>query len=191
VTPNNAHRGTQPLPDEARLVQLARAGDADAFAQLYDAYVERVYRYVYFRVTDNETAEDLTSQVFLKAWENLGRYRPGGPFLAWLYTIAHNTVIDHYRTRKSTVPLEEVASLVVQKDDLDDHLELQSNIETLRTALQHLTPDQQQVLMMRFIAEMSTEEVARAMGKREGAVRALQMRALHTLEKYMEKEKIL
>jgi RNA polymerase sigma-70 factor (ECF subfamily) len=189
--PNNAHRGTQPLQDEARLVQLARAGDADAFAQLYDAYVERVYRYVYFRVTDNETAEDLTSQVFLKAWENLGRYRPGGPFLAWLYTIAHNTVIDHYRTRKPTVPLEEVASLIVQKDDLEDHMELQFNVEILRTALQQLTPDQQQVLMMRFIAEMSTEEVARAMGKREGAVRALQMRALHTLEKYMEKEKTL
>jgi RNA polymerase sigma-70 factor, ECF subfamily len=189
VTPNSAPRNPGPLPDEAQLVQLARSGDADAFARLYDAYVDRVYRYVYFRVTDDETAEDLTSQVFLKAWENLGRYRPGGPFLAWLYTIAHNAVIDHYRTRKSAVPLEEVASLVVEKDDLEDRVEFQFDLEAIRGGLQQLTADQQQVLLLRFIAQMSTEEVARAMGKREGAIRALQMRALHTLKKYMEKEK--
>jgi RNA polymerase sigma-70 factor (ECF subfamily) len=151
--------------------------------------MERVYRYIYFRVTDEETAEDLTSHVFLKAWENLSRYRPGGPFLAWLYTIAHNAVIDHYRTRKSTVPLEEVASLVAEREDLEDHVELQFDIEVLRGGLGQLTADQQQVLLLRFIAQMSTEEVAQIMGKREGAIRALQMRALHTLEKYMEKEK--
>jgi len=177
-----------PLPEEADLVRHAKFGDPDAFARLYDGYVERVYRYIYFRVEDDLMAEDLTSQVFLKAWENLGRYQSGGLFLAWLYTIARNTVIDHYRTRKQVVPLEEVVSLAVEKDGLEKRMEFQDNIEVLRTGLQQLTGDQQQVLILRFIAQMSTKEIARMMGKREGAIRALQMRALQALAKCMGQE---
>jgi len=177
-----------PLPEEADLVRHAKFGDHDAFARLYDGYVERVYRYIYFRVEDDLTAEDLTSQVFLKAWENLGRYQPGGLFLAWLYTIARNTVIDHYRTRKQMVPLEEVSSLAVEKDGLEKRMEIQYDIEGLRTGLQQLTDDQQQVLILRFIVQMSTKEIARMMGKREGAIRALQMRALQALAKCMGQE---
>src|SRR3990172_3766788 len=90
----------RPLADEKHFVHQAKSGDADAFARLYDAYVERVYRYIFFRVADDQTAEDLTSLVFLRVWEHLSRYRLDGSFLAWLYTIARNAVIDHYRTRK-------------------------------------------------------------------------------------------
>ena len=89
-------KSRMPLSDEATLVRQAKTGDSDSFGTLYDAYLERIYRFVYFRVEDQQTAEDITSQVFLKAWENLGRFQIGGtPFLAWLYTIAHNAVIDH------------------------------------------------------------------------------------------------
>lgn len=98
-----------PQPDEFRLVHQAKSGDSEAFARLYDSCVDRVHRYIYFRVSDDETAEDLTSRVFLKAWENLNRYRSGSsPFIAWLYTIAKNLVIDHYRTQKESVALEDV-----------------------------------------------------------------------------------
>src|SRR5512134_1650231 len=101
-----------PALDEARLVDLAKSGDPEAFATLYDAYVERVSRYVYFRVTDDCDMEDLVSQVFLRAWEHLDRYKIGGsPFIAWLYTIARNLVIDHYRTKKKDLSLEEAATV--------------------------------------------------------------------------------
>src|SRR5512136_1892925 len=97
---------------QSELVNQAKAGEAEAFGHLYEIYLDRIYRYIYFRVTDEQTAEDLISQVFTKAWENLDRYQPNGrPFIAWLYTIAHNTVIDHYRTRKDTVPIENTISL--------------------------------------------------------------------------------
>ena len=93
------------LPDEARLVHQAKSGNSEAFAQLYDAYVERVYRYILFRVSEDVTTEDLVSQVFLKAWQNLDRYKTGGsPFIAWLYTIARNLVIDYYRAKKRCCP---------------------------------------------------------------------------------------
>ena len=170
--------------DEASLVRRARSGDSVAFGQLYDASVDRIYRYVFFRVTDTEVAEDLTSEVFLKAWENLHRYRPGGPFLAWLYTIARNTVIDHYRTRKPSVSLDQ--TILKQDSGLDDRLDLRHDVETLKQAMEHLTNEQREVLTLRFIAEMDTGEIARRMRKSEGAIRALQMRALQALARVMK-----
>lgn len=183
---DGAGKPNQPLADERQLVELAKSGDAEAFGQLYDAYVDRVYRYVFFRVTDQETAEDITSQVFLKAWESVRRYRPQGPFLAWLYTIARNAVIDHYRTRKQNVSLDVAAPVASKDEKLDDHVQLQFEMSTLQEALQSLTDEQQQVLVMKFIAGFATHEIAREMKKSEGAVRALQMRALQALAKEME-----
>ena len=179
---------TEPLPDEVHLVEKAKAGDADAFGQLYDACVDRVYRFIYFRVSDQSTAEDLTSQVFLKAWQNFDRYRPNGPILAWLYAIARNTVIDHYRTFKQTVPLDDAVPVAAQDDKLDDQVELQFEMSSLQESLKNLTEEQQEVLLLKFIAEYETDQIARKMGKSEGAVRALQMRALQALAKVMEKE---
>jgi DNA-directed RNA polymerase specialized sigma24 family protein len=107
--------------DEARLVDQAKSGNPEAFATLYDAHVERVSRYVYFRVTDDCGMEDLVSQVFLRAWEHLDRYKTGGsPFIAWLYTIARNLVIDHFRPKKKDLPLEEAASVLSDLEMPDD-----------------------------------------------------------------------
>ena len=171
------------LPDEADLVRKAKFGDASAFGRLYDSTLERIYRYVFFRVTDAELAEDLTSQVFLKAWENLRRYKPGGPFVAWLYTIARNTVIDHYRTRKQSVPLDQT---VIKEDPaLDEKVDLKHDIGVLQEAMQELTDEQREVLTLRFLADMETGEIAERMQKSEGAIRALQMRALQALAKAM------
>jgi len=185
-------KSRMPLTNERQLVLQAQAGNAEAFGQLYDAYMERIYRFVYFRVEDQQTAEDLTSQVFLRAWNNLDRFRLGGtPYLAWLYTIAHNAVIDHYRTRKVTTPLEDVRLsqpdyAEVVENDIDFAVEMSS----IKSAMQTLTDDQQQVLTLKFIEGMSNDEIARHLGKREGAVRALQMRGLRALAKQLE-EKIM
>jgi len=181
-----------PLPDERRLVKRAKSGDADAFATLYDAYVDRIYRYIFFRVSDDVAAEDLTSQVFLKAWESLDRYHVSrSPYLALLYTIARNLVIDHYRTKKETVSIDTMVQVRANGPDPDEEVQNRFNVQAIREALQFLTEEQQQVLSLRFIAGMSTEDVARLMNKREGAIRALQMRALQALTKYMaEKESV-
>ena len=178
-----------PLEDEKRLVDLAKSGDGEAFGQLYEAYFDRVYRFIFFRVTDDQIAEDLASQVFLKAWENLHRYHPRGPFLAWLYAIARNTVIDNYRTRKPVVSLDEAAPLAAQDDKLDDRMQLQFEVQTLREAMQQLTQEQQEVIMLKFMADYDTAQIAKEMGKTEGAIRALQMRALQALARVMSKEK--
>jgi RNA polymerase sigma-70 factor (ECF subfamily) len=168
---------------ESNLVQQAVSGDPEAFATLYDAYLEPIYRFIFFRVGDEQTAEDLTSQVFLKAWDNLSGYQMRGlPFNAWLFRIARNHVIDYYRTYKETAPLEPNA--VARPDpaaDVDARVERRLQAEEVRLALQHLTPDQQQVLTLRFIEGLTTEEVAQVLGKRPGAIRALQMRGLQAL----------
>jgi len=173
----------EPLINEEHLVHLSQKGNQEMFAQLYDTYLERIYRYVYFRVSDEELAEDITSRIFLKAWEKLDTYQAGqSPFVAWLYRIAHNTVIDHYRMRKAAISLEDVRPIELScGDDIDEKLDLQIKSQRLHEALQELTDEQQKVLMLKFVNGLSTAEIAHQLGKQQGAVRALQMRALQGL----------
>jgi RNA polymerase sigma-70 factor (ECF subfamily) len=182
-----------PLPNERQLVLQAQAGNTEAFGQLYDAYMERIYRFVYFRVEDQQTAEDITSQVFLKAWSNLDRFSfTRTPYLAWLYTIAHNAVIDHYRTRKVTTALDDVQ--LSQQDHaevVENDIDLTSEMKLVKEALQALTDDQQKVLTLKFMEGMSNHEIARHLGKREGAIRALQMRGLQALAKQLEEKMVI
>ena len=181
-----------PVPEEARLVHQAQSGDSEAFAQLYDAYVERVYRYIHFRISEDITTEDLVSQVFLKAWQNIHRYKTGSsPFIAWLYTIARNLVIDHYRSKKDTVPLEKAATLPSDRDGPDEEAQTRFDLEAMRDALQFLTRDQQQVLILKYLAELPNESIAKIMNKQEGTIRGLQMRALQTMSKYMKKKELV
>ena len=176
-----------PMADEVALVRRSQTGDQDAFACLYNAYLDRIYRYVYFRVDDQQLAEDITSQVFLKAWEKLHSYQiDSSPFIAWIYRIAHNTVVDNYRTRKTSISLENVKPAEISHiDGIDEKLDLQLESQQLRAALQELTEEQQQVLILKFVAQRSTEEIAQQLGKQPGAIRAVQMRALQGLARYL------
>lgn len=170
----------------------AKAGDAQAFARLYDAYVERVSRYVYFRVSEESDMEDLVSQVFLKAWENLDRYRPGSsPFIAWLYTIARNLVIDHYRAQKSTLSLDEAVDQPADIAMPDEQAQMQFDLEAMRDGLQSLSTDQRQALILKYIAGMPNDSIAKIMKKQEGTVRGLQMRGLQTLARYMKEKDLI
>ena len=181
------------MANERQLVLQAQDGNSEAFGQLYDAYMERIYRFVYFRVEDQQTAEDITSQVFLKAWSNLDRFQfSRTPYLAWLYTIAHNAVIDHYRTRKVTTALDDVQLSQPDHSELvENEIDLSVEMRSVKTALQSLTDDQQKVLTLKFIEGMSNNEIARHLGKREGAIRALQMRGLQALAKQLEEKMAL
>lgn len=187
---NNTKKSRMPLANERQLVLQAQDGNSEAFGQLYDAYMERIYRFVYFRVEDQQTAEDITSQVFLKAWSNLDRFQfSRTPYLAWLYTIAHNAVIDHYRTRKVTTALDDVQlSQPDHSEVVENDIDLTAEMQSVKKALQALTDDQQKVLTLKFIEGMSNNEIARHLGKREGAIRALQMRGLQALAKQLEEK---
>jgi len=186
-------KSRMPLPNERQLVLQAQDGNSEAFGKLYDAYMERIYRFVYFRVEDQQTAEDITSQVFLKAWSNLDRFSfSRTPYLAWLYTIAHNAVIDHYRTRKVTAALEDVQlSQQDHAEAVENGIDLHVEMKSIKEALQTLTDDQQKVLTLKFMEGMSNHEIARQLGKREGAIRALQMRGLQALAKQLEEKMAL
>ena len=181
-----------PLLEEARFVNQAKSGDPEAFARLYDAYVERVTRYIYFRVSEEIDTEDLVSQVVLKAWENLDRYKIGSsPFIAWLYTIARNLMIDHYRTKKDALPLEEAIAFPSEMEMPDEEAQTRFDLQAMRDALQFLTSDQQQALILKYIAGLPNDSIAKIMNKQEGTIRGLQMRGLQTLAKYMKEKELI
>ncbi len=181
----SSNRTLQPLTDEMTLVRLSQQGDLEMFAQLYDAYVSRIYCYIYRRVEDDILADDITSKVFLKVWEKLGTYQIGkSPFMAWIYRIAHNSVMDHYRAKKFIVSFEEInPTELSHRDEVDEKLDSQLQSWQLREALQGLTEKQQQVLLLKFVGGYTTMEIAQQLDQPQGTVRALQMRGLRKLAK--------
>lgn len=182
----SSNRPSGTVHSEVKLIHSSQSGDRDAFACLYQTHLAQVYRYIYFRVYDRELAEDITSLVFLKVWEHLGTFKSGDiPFAGWLYRIAHNTVIDYYRTRKNVVPLEDAEVLKLShSDNVDEKLDLNTCSQELAEALAELTSMQREVLILRFIWGLTSMEIADKLKKGRGAIRALQMRGLRRLAKH-------
>ncbi len=176
----------EPAPD---VITRARSGDRQAFAELYDENADRVYRYLLYRVREPADAEDLTSDVFTRAFANIQRYRwQGKSFLAWLYTIARNAVTDRVRRSRPTVDLDDALGLADGSPTAHEHVEANDRAAALRSAMSKLTADQQEVLLLRFMENHSSQEVAKVLGKNEGAIRALQFRALGRLRKLLAEE---
>ncbi len=174
-------------PDETTLIQQAREGSREAFGLLYERHRATIARYVAARIRDASDSEDLTEAIFESAWRAMGRYREQGvPFLAWLYRLAHNRVVDHYRALRPTVTL--IPEVHESIEDTGAPLDLNIDSADLLKALQSLTGDQRDVIVLRFIQGMSGREVAQAMDKREDAIRALQFRALATLRRILAGE---
>jgi RNA polymerase sigma-70 factor (ECF subfamily) len=167
---------------ETQLINRASQGDAEAFGDLYEQHLDDIYQYVYYRVGNHQDAEDLTELTFLKAWKSIPHYRVGKtPFRGWLYRIAHNAVIDAYRTRKSTLPLPEVPSIPDGNPSVETQLVSGEQSEQLARAIRRLSPVQQDVLILRFIKGLTAREVGDILDKTAGAVRVMQHRALKTL----------
>ena len=169
------------------LLQQALQGQVKAFGQFYEHMLEPVYRFVYYRVRNPEDAEDLTETVFLKAWEALQRTRqiPENP-RAWIYRIARNLIIDHYRTRRDHAPLE--AGLHLEADSPEHTLLDQEETERVRRWLHTLPPLYQEVLILRFFLGLSHREVGEILGIRENHARLLQYRALKRLREAMQQD---
>jgi RNA polymerase sigma-70 factor (ECF subfamily) len=173
------------IEGEEQLIERARHGDKSCFSALYDYYLPPIYRFIYMKVTHREEAEDLSHEVFLSAWQNLTRYEAQGfPFGSWLYQIARNKVIDYYRVKKPNVSLEHFdADLIKAEFTIEAKADTALTLEGVRGAMKQLTPDQQDVLLMKFMEDLSHRDIALIMGKSEGAVRLIQHRALQELKK--------
>lgn len=172
-----------PIPD---VIDRARNGDRAAFGELYDMHVDSVYRYLLYRVREPSDAEDITSEVFTRAFANIHRYKwQGKSFLAWLYTIARNAVTDRRRRDRPTVELDNAYGLAAEGPTAHDLAVRGEDVQALRGAVKHLTGEQQEVLTLRFVENLSSREVANILGKNEGAIRALQFRALGRLRKIL------
>ncbi|GAA4785144.1 ECF subfamily RNA polymerase sigma factor, BldN family [Streptomyces ziwulingensis] len=177
--------------DSARmmdLVERAQAGEADAFGRLYDQYSDTVYRYIYYRVGGKATAEDLTSETFLRALRRIGTFTwQGRDFGAWLVTIARNLVADHFKSSRFRLEVttgEMLDANEVARSPEDSVLESLSNAALL-DAVRRLNPQQQECVTLRFLQGLSVAETARVMGKNEGAIKTLQYRAVRTLARLL------
>jgi RNA polymerase sigma-70 factor (ECF subfamily) len=180
--------------DEVRLIQLAQQGDAEACAELYDRHYDAVYRYCYYRVSDVVLAQDLAAEVFVRMVEKLHTFKVRGrPLLAWLYTIARNLITDLHRQNKNAVhlELEEAEALVNdgEKEDMADHIEQRLQADCLAAAMRHLTDEQRQVVLAKFMEGFTNAQVARLLNKTEGAVKSLQHRALQALRRALARER--
>ncbi|HEY4711758.1 MAG TPA: sigma-70 family RNA polymerase sigma factor [Dehalococcoidia bacterium] len=185
----NQNRSEGQTADEAMLLQGAIGHDAEAFGRLYDMHVDRVYRHIYYRVGNEADAEDLTQQVFLKAWQAIHRYKKtASPFIAWLMTISHNLIVDFYRTKKDKAYLE--AEVLADGPASSPERSTEANFEQqrLRRAILQLGSDEQQVVILRFIEGFEFTEIASLLKKREGNVRVILHRALVKLRNILEKE---
>jgi RNA polymerase sigma-70 factor (ECF subfamily) len=175
--------------DEAMLLQKAIGHDAEAFGRLYDMHVNRVYRHIYYRVGNEADAEDLTQQVFLKAWQAIHRYKKtASPFIAWLMTISHNLIVDFYRTKKDKAYLEAEVLADGPASRPERSTEASFEQQRLRRAILQLGGDEQQVVILRFIEGFEFTEIASLLKKREGNIRVILHRALVKLRNILEKE---
>ena len=163
-----------------RLVERASSGDIEAFGNLYTIYVEQIYRYVFYQVKDKMTAEDITEEVFIKAWRAIDSCKGRGEtFSSWLYRIAHNYTIDVLRSRQKRLARETevTADVSYSKQEAEVRLKRQELLE----AVARLPQNQKQVIILKFIEGLDNQEIGQVMNKNQGAIRVLQMRALATL----------
>lgn len=164
---------------ELQLALQAKAGDQTAFGVLYNSYIKRIYDFIYFKTLSKVTAEDLSSQVFLKALKHIANFKSDN-FAAWLYTIARHTVIDHYRSDKNYKNIEDCWDLT-DLSDLIKETDIKLKLEQVRSALQKLSANDRELLIMRLWSELSFQEIALSLGKKEAAVKVAFGRALNRL----------
>ncbi len=159
----------------------------EAFIEIYDLFFDKIYGYVYYKVGNTEDAEDITEQVFLKALEAIGKFKwKGAYFSSWLFRIARNQIIDHFRRQaKSADSLtdDQINKIPDKKENLEEIIEARLSLENVEKAILRLTEEQQNVIILKFLSGFSNAEIAKFFNKSEGAVKALQHRALSSLRK--------
>ena len=177
------------MQKEKNLIERVQKNDPEAFAVIYEEHFDKIYRYVFLRVRNRMEAEDLTQQVFLNALKSISSYNwKGVPFSAWLFRIAHNQVIDYHRKTSKVHAFANELLLVSNNPDPAKIAEQAIELDQIKNAMGNLTDLQQEVISLRIINGFSTAETAKAMGKNEGAIKALQHSALKLLRKNLYTE---
>ncbi len=178
--------------DDIQLLKFAQEGNTEAFGAIYERFADKVYRYLNAHLGNSLDAEDITEEVFIRVWRSLPDYHERGtPFLSYVFRIARNALIDHYRRERRTAGQlsSEDVMIADHKPGPGEVVSQQMEHKELREALDDLKDDYRNVLVMRFLSDMSPEETAHAMGRSAGAVRVLQHRALAALRTKFEKSK--
>jgi RNA polymerase sigma-70 factor (ECF subfamily) len=194
--PSGDEQPPEQVPESAtevwRLVQRAQAGDTEAFGAIYDRYADTVFRFIYFRVSTRQTAEDLTSETFLRALRRIGSFTWQGRDLgAWLVTIARNLVADHFKSGRYRLEVSTAEVLDADSPERGPEGSPESAVvdkltnQTLLEAVKRLNPEQQECIVLRFLQGFSVAETAQTMGKNEGAIKALQYRAVRSLARLL------
>lgn len=175
---------------EERHIENARRGEAASFGALYTTYVAPIYRFIALKVKTKQEAEDLTHEVFVSAWKNIKHYRKRGhPFSSWLYEIARNKVIDHYRTKKNHASLEAIdPDAMGEESTILESLDISIQSTMVHQAIRRLPEEHQTIIILRFVEDLSPKEIAEVLGKSEGTIRVAQHRALHALRELLQKK---
>lgn len=186
-----ASGSTPPNDHNEELVAQAIKGDGEAFDKLYQRYLDSIYRYVYFRIGDPDEAEDLTEEVFVRAWEALPGYQMREHlFISWLYRIAHNLIVDYHRRSRPTLLVDAGENpQAVTPGTPESILEQMQSLQKLAEAIGELNEDEQQVILLRYIEGLSHGEVAATIGKSNEASRVIQHRALARLSGLLKRQK--
>ena len=166
------------------LVEMAKVGDKDAFGELYERYLDKIYSYIYYRTGNHHDAEDLTARVFFRAMAHIESYTERGvPFQAWLYRIAHNLVANWHRDRgrRKVIPLDEFIAASLKSDAPDQQAEDKEERDALRAAVRRLPEERQQLLLLKFVDHLSNAEIGEIMDRTEGAIKSLYHRTLIAL----------
>lgn len=179
------HPGKIDTPLE--LIIRARKGDTKAFGKIYELWVNSLYRFVYLKTKNEDVAEDLTAEVFLKAWKGLKTFTPRKDvkFSTWLFSIARNSIIDYYRVTKQTLSLDSLPEI----PELIENIDLYPEQTRLQDALIHLKPEYRIILELRYIQDIPISKIAQKLKKKEGNIRTLTNRALKKLKEVVETTK--
>jgi RNA polymerase sigma-70 factor (ECF subfamily) len=178
------------IPDQSEIIRLIRraaGGDFEAFGELYSIYLDRIYRYVFYQVKDKMTAEDITEDVFIKAWRAISSCKgKEKTFSSWLYRIAHNQVIDIFRGQKKEVSTD--IESIADSDYSELGVEIELEHQELLNGIAGLPQNQKQVIVLKFIEGLDNRKIGQIMDKNQGAIRILQMRALAKLREKLSSE---
>jgi RNA polymerase sigma-70 factor, ECF subfamily len=185
ATQTTARPANDPTAHTRRLVELGQQGDRGALEELYLIHFDRIYSYLHMSVGNRHDAEDLTTQTFLKMLESITRFRwQSAPFSAWLFRIAHNLAMDHFRVNRRWQPEEDVPEPEGESEPSAEAAALQSiGRQSMLELIEGLSGEQQQVLTLKFVFNLPNADVATILDKTEGAVKSLQHRALVSLQK--------
>ena len=166
------------MSEDTILIEQAQAGQSAAFTELYQRYVDKIYKFVFYKTMHKETAEDLTSKVFFKVLKKINTYKEGNAsFQTWLYTVARNTVIDHYRSQKKDYNIDDIWDLS-NKEDVAENVEVSMQIEKVKEYLKDLKTDQREIMMLRLWQGLSYKEIAEVIGKSEANCKMIYSRTV-------------